>query len=152
MAYTTAEGRSDILDAVAEATREIALALAALGVAYEELDESSADRLEESLFRPVQAALGRVRRTGDDFAARVGLPARPYTAPPAPSAVAGARELMADAVDAIEAADEALIELQDSLLPVEVGDPEVRAGLSAVRELLTPLPHRASELLRLLGR
>ena len=45
-----------------------------------------------------------------------------------------------------------LATLQDSMLPVEVGDPELRAGLSAVRESIGPLPGRARELLRTLGR
>jgi hypothetical protein len=38
------------------------------------------------------------------------------------------------------------------MLPVEVGDPEVRAGLMQIRESIGPLSGRARELLRVLGR
>jgi hypothetical protein len=38
------------------------------------------------------------------------------------------------------------------MLPVEVGDPELRAGLAEVRELLGGLRARARELVRTLGR
>jgi hypothetical protein len=43
-------------------------------------------------------------------------------------------------------------ELQDSMLPVEVGDVELRAGLSEIRELVGGVRGRARELLRVLGR
>jgi hypothetical protein len=36
--------------------------------------------------------------------------------------------------------------------PVEVGDPELRAGLAAVRELAAPLPERARRFVSLYGR
>ena len=48
---------------MAAATDQLALALASLGEAYEELDEQTADALEEQLFRPTQSAYGRLRRT-----------------------------------------------------------------------------------------
>src|ERR1700759_4210908 len=54
MAYTTAEGRQQLLGDLARAIEELNVGLAALGAAYEALDERSADRLEEQLFRPVQ--------------------------------------------------------------------------------------------------
>ena len=73
MAYATQEARQDLLDAIAEATEHIGAALAALGAAYEQLDEQSGDRLEEELFRPVQLAYGRARRTHAGFAERHGL-------------------------------------------------------------------------------
>jgi hypothetical protein len=38
------------------------------------------------------------------------------------------------------------------MLPVEVGDPELRAGLADVRELVGNLRSRARELVRTLGR
>jgi hypothetical protein len=38
------------------------------------------------------------------------------------------------------------------MLPVEVGDPELRAGLSQVREMLSPVPARARGLIRTVGR
>ena len=37
-------------------------------------------------------------------------------------------------------------------MPVEVGDPELRAGLAEVRELVGDLRGRARELVRTLGR
>ena len=45
MAYTTAEARQQLLDDLAHAVDEIGVALAALGGAYELLDEHTADRL-----------------------------------------------------------------------------------------------------------
>jgi hypothetical protein len=38
------------------------------------------------------------------------------------------------------------------MLPVEVGDEALRAGLADTRSLLDALPARARELLRILGR
>ena len=52
----------------ADAIDDLARALAALGVAYEQLDEHHADELEEMLFGPVQSAYGRARRTHTEFA------------------------------------------------------------------------------------
>jgi hypothetical protein len=37
-------------------------------------------------------------------------------------------------------------------MPVEVGDPELRAGLAEVRRVLGELPARVQGLLRVLGR
>jgi hypothetical protein len=62
------------------------------------------------------------------------------------------REFVETASDAVSEADELLADLQDSMLPVEVGDAELRAGLAEVRELLSPLPDRAAQLLRGFGR
>ena len=70
MAYASKEARQDLLDTIADAIDEVAVALAALGAAYEQLDERSADELEEQLFRPVQVAYGRAQRTYTGFAAR----------------------------------------------------------------------------------
>jgi hypothetical protein len=152
MAYTTAEGRQQLLDSIAEAVDELGRALALLGVAYEELDESRGDALEERLFRPVQTAYGRARRAHAEFAARVGLAARAFAQPAPPAAWHGARSLVEDALDAAGDADDAIVELQDSLLPVEVGDPQVRADLAAVRELLGPPLAAGDDVLRLLWR
>ncbi len=74
MAYAGREARELLLETVAEATDQIAVALAALGAAYEQLDENSADRLEEQLFRPAQVAYGRAKRTHSGFAERHDLP------------------------------------------------------------------------------
>src|ERR1700754_3878862 len=146
MAYTTAEGRQQLLDTIAEAIDELGQAIALLGVAYEDLDESRGDELKARLFRPAQRAYGRARRAHADFAARVGAPARTFAQPPAPAAWHGARSLVQDATEQLGAAEETLSELQDSLLPVEVGDPELRAGLAEVRELLAgPLEHGGAD-------
>ncbi|HEY2438724.1 MAG TPA: hypothetical protein VGI07_00765, partial [Solirubrobacteraceae bacterium] len=67
MAYTTAEGREQVLADLAIAVEQIAESLAALGEAYEQLDEQHADVLEEQLFRPVQSAYGRAKRTHSEF-------------------------------------------------------------------------------------
>ncbi|HSI79738.1 MAG TPA: hypothetical protein VK919_03715 [Solirubrobacterales bacterium] len=56
------------------------------------------------------------------------------------------------AVTASEAADRKLGELQDSMLPIEAGDAELRAALGEVRELLAPVPGNARGFLRVLGR
>jgi hypothetical protein len=152
MAYAASEARKELLDTVAEATEELGAAIASLGAAYEQLDEQSADRLEEQLFRPVQAAYGRARRTHAAFAARHELPARTFQAATAGAPSHGVRGFLDMALDAVERADGTLVELQDSMRPVEVGDAELRAGLAEVRELIAPLPDRARELLRRWGR
>ena len=78
MSYSAGEARRQLLEDVAEATDQLALAVAALTEAYEELDEHTADRLEEELFRPAQAAYGRLRRTYAEFAERHRLPGRAF--------------------------------------------------------------------------
>ena len=141
-----------MLDTLADAIDEIAAALAALGDAYEQLGTAPADRLEEELFGPVQAAYGRAKRTHSGFAQRQNLPERTFVPgnPGLPST--GVRGFIDSAVDAVTEADSILAELQDSMMPVEVGDPELRAGLSEVRELLTDTRARAREFVRTLGR
>lgn len=141
-----------MLGALGDAVDALALALACLGGAYEQLDEHSADRLEAQLFRPVQMAYGRAKRTYDAFAARHGLEARAFEQRPPGGFSQRAAVLIERAVEAAAAADRAIAELQDSMLPVEVGDPELRAGLSEVRVLIADLRARARELVRTLGR
>ena len=130
MAYTSAEARQELVDALAEAIDRIGVALAALGAAYEQLDEHNADRLEAELFGPVQRAFGRAKSTYSQFADRHGLTSRAFgaTSPGIPST--GAKGFIDNAVDAVAEADQALSELQDSMLPAEVGDPELRAVLA----------------------
>jgi hypothetical protein len=73
------------------------------------------------------------------------------TAPPGlPST--GIRGFVDSAVVSVADADAVLAELQDSIMPVEVGDPELRAGLAEVRELLGDVPTRAREFVRIIGR
>jgi hypothetical protein len=55
------------------------------------------------------------------------------------------------AVASVGEADHVLAELQDSMMPVEVGDAELRAGLAEVRELLGAVGGRAREFTRALG-
>ena len=152
MAYITAEARQQLLDDLAGAIEAIGDALAALGAAYELLDEQTADRMEEQLFRPVQQAYGRAQRTHSGFAERYKLPVRSFPPGRAGSTSGGARALLDRAVDAIDEADDALVELQDSMMPVEVGDAELRAGLAAVRSLVEDTRDRSRDVLRTLGR
>jgi hypothetical protein len=152
MAISTAESRAQILDELAAAIDHLATAAASLGEAYEELDEATAERMEDELYRSVQKAFGRAKRTHSQFAERVGLSAAAWQ-PPAESASAhGAKALIERAVAAAGEADRILAELQDSMLPIEAGDAELRAGLSEVRDLVATLPERARALLRSLGR
>jgi hypothetical protein len=150
--YTVAEGRGQILQALAIAADEIALALAELSEAYEHLDEQTAERLEDALFAPVQAAYGRAKRTYADFAQRSELTARTFTMPGQVAPSTAAKQLIERALEALTRADLGLGELQDSMLPVEVGDPELRSGLAEVRELVERVRPKARELVRTLGR
>ncbi len=152
MAATDAGARRQLLDAVAAAIDELGLAIASLGEAYDHLDDRTAERLEEDLFRPVQSAYGRAQRTYAEFAGRHGLPGARFEPRSVPVANRGAREPIDDAVAAVRAADDRLSELQDSLLPVEFGDLELRAGLTEVRRLLGDIPGKAREVVRTLGR
>ena len=152
MTQSDAEARQELLDALAEAADRLGFALAALGAAYDEVDEQTADRLEEELFRPVQAAYGRARRAHTTFAESHDLPAHEFVAGSPGVASIGPRGRIDAAVDAVRAADLELSELQDSMLPVEYGDAELRAGLAETRELVAELPSRARELVRVLGR
>jgi hypothetical protein len=152
MPYTTADARQRLLDTVGEATEALASAVAAFGEAYEQLDEQSGDVLEERLFRPVQHAYGRARRTYAEFAQRHDLDATEFGPATLGAPSKGARGFIDDGVDAARVANEVLATLQDTLLPVEVGDPELRAGLEEVRTLLGDVPGRAREFVRTLGR
>ena len=152
VAYSTAEARQELLDDVAAATDDLGVALAALGEAYEHLDDASGDRLEEALFRPVQVAYGRAKRTHAEFAQRVGIPGRTFVQPEPGHPSQGVKGFIDTAVSATTRADDRLGELQDSLRPVDVGDAELRAGLSEVRRLIDGVPARARELTRVIGR
>lgn len=141
-----------MLDSIAQAAGQIAVAIASLSEAYELLDEQTAERMEQQLFRPVQAAYGRIKRTHSEFAARHGLPSADFAPATAGAPSMGVRGFLDSAVDSIGQADQTLATLQDSMLPVEAGDAELRAGLEQVRELLGHLRARARELTRTLGR
>jgi hypothetical protein len=152
MAYSTGDARQQLLDTLAQATEELASALASLSEAYELLDENTAEKLEQDIFRPVQSAYGRARRTHAEFAERHGLAPRAFepAVPGAPSQ--GVRGFLDSAVQAVATADATLATLQDSMLPVEVGDAQLRAGLSQVRTLIGDVGASAHELARTLGR
>ena len=150
--YTTADARRQLLDSLAQATEELATALASLSEAYELLDENTAEKLEQAIFRPVQTAYGRAKRTHAEFAERHGLAPRAFepAVPGAPSH--GARGFIDSAVQSVSTANATLATLQDSMLPVEVGDAELRAGLEQVRALVAGVGASARELERTLGR
>ena len=152
MSYSAAEARREMLEVIASAIDDIAIALAAIGGAYELLDETTGDALEQRLFRPAQLALGRAQRTYNGFAERSGVPARSFAQPSSGLPSQGVTGFLEAAGNAAEEADETLSSLQDSLRPVEVGDAELRAGLSEVRTLLARLPGETRTLLRTLGR
>jgi hypothetical protein len=150
--YTTADARQQLLDTLADATEQLGSAVVALSEAYEALDEATGDRLEQDLFRPVQAAYGRAKRTHAEFAGRHALPEREFTPAIAGAPSRGVKGFLDDAVQAVANADTTLATLQDSMLPVEVGDPQLRAGLEDVRSRLGDVGGNARQLLRTLGR
>lgn len=144
--------RREILDAIAGAADEIGFALASLGEAYELLDDRTAEVLEERLFRPAQAAYGAAQRTHNAFATRHRLTAATFTPRTAPAATRGPRPAIDAAAEALVAADERLGELQDSMLPVEYGDSELRAGVAEVRRRLDDGRRAVRSIVRTLGR
>jgi hypothetical protein len=150
--YTTADARQQLLDTVAEAADALGSALASLSEAYELLDEHSADSVEEQLFRPVQLAYGRAKRAHAAFAERHELPGRTFEQAIVGAPSHGVKGFLESAVQSIGNADRLLATLQDSMLPVEVGDAELRADLEQVRSLLDHLSTRAHEIVRTFGR
>jgi hypothetical protein len=104
------------------------------------------------VFRPLQAAYGRARRTHSEFAARYDLAQRTF-APRSPGMNSNdPRVYLERAIDAVQQCDTLIAELQDSMMPVEVGDTELRAGLTETRSLIAELPGRGRRLLSGLGR
>jgi len=153
MAYIAREARQDLLADVARATDALGAALAALGSAYEGLDEQMADMVEAQLFRPVQLAYGRARRTHAGFAERHGLESRAFSPAAAPgTSMQRPPAQLETAKESVIDADDILAELQDSLLPVEVGDAELRAGLAEVRALIAGYDKLTLAVTRRLGR
>jgi hypothetical protein len=152
VAYDSGQARVELLDDLAVATDALGRAMAALGEAYEQLDERTADTLEEQLFGPVQRAYGRAQRTHAGFAERHGLPTRTFAPGAGGPPSRGVRGFVEDASAAATEADARIAELQDSMRPVEVGDAELRAGLSEVRRIITDVPAHARAFVRLLGR
>ena len=54
--------------------------------------------------------------------------------------------------EALQRAEDILVELQDSMSPVEVGDAELRAGLADVRAALARLAGRPEHFISRFGR
>jgi hypothetical protein len=152
MSFTAGAGRKQLLSVVAAAADRLGVALGLLSGAYELLDERAAERLEDEIFRPVQRAYGRLRRTHGEFAARYELPGRQFEPAPQGAPARGLQGLLDAAVAEVQAADGELGTLQDSMLPVEVGDPELRAGLQEVRTLLGGVSRASREMMRTFGR
>lgn len=152
MSYRAADARQQLLDEIAAATDDIGRALTALGEAFERVDDQSGETLEANLFRPVQAAYARARRTHSGFAERHGLPGRTFAPGSAGPPSTGVKGFIDQAVQALAAADDRLATLQDSMMPVDVGDAELRAGLSEVRRTIADLPNHARRFVRVLGR
>ena len=84
----------------------------------------------------MQSAYGRAQRTYAGFAERHDLPAHTFEPAPQGAPSTGVKGFVEAAVEAAGEADGELAALQDSMLPIEVGDAELRAGLQEVRELL----------------
>jgi hypothetical protein len=152
MPYADVEARQEVLEQLAAATNELGQALAALGAAYEQLDDQQADRLEEQLFRPAQRAYGRAQRTYAEFATRSGLEARSFTmgSPGLPST--GVKGFVDDAAEAVGRAEHQLVALQESEIGLEVTDVELRAGVSEVRRLIDGFAQRARGFVSAFGR
>jgi len=152
VSYKTADARLHLLETLADATDDLGAALSALTEAYELADEGMADRLERELFNPLQRAYGRARRTHSEFAQRHQLADRTFEPPTAGAPSHGLRGFLDSASEAVQRAETTLAGLQDSMLPVEVGDPQLRSGLEQVRELIGRFPAHTRELERTLGR
>lgn len=152
MTYTTIEGRQKVLSDLSIAVEQIAVSLAALESAYEQLDDLAADVLEARIFRPAQLAYGRAKRTHREFSGRSALPLKNFENPLPASHSQSVQTLIDRAAYAAAQADLTISGLQDSMLPVEVGDTELRAGLSQTREALAAIPLGARDLVRTVGR
>jgi hypothetical protein len=150
--YTTADARQQLLDTIAEAADRLGAAVSSLSEAYERLDEHNADVVEGALFKPAQNAYGRARRAHSAFAERHELPQHTFAPATLGAPAHGARGFIDAAVAAVADADRLLATLQDSMLPVEVGDQELRADLEQIRALIAGFGTRARELERTLGR
>jgi len=152
MSYSSEDARRQLLDELGAAADQLGLALASLGEAYQEVDEATGEKLEEQLFRPVRSAYATARRTAMGFAERHRLPSPEVAAGATPAYSGDPRVHIQRAIEATERADHVISEMQDSMLPVDVGDRELRDGLSQTRELISAVPGQARQLLRTIGR
>ena len=153
MPITTREARERILGDLGSAAEQLALAVACLGEAYEQLSVMAADRMESEIYSPLQRAFGRAKRTRAQFAERVGAEPPGDLAEPIPGRTSqGAKAFIERAVGAATQADGLIADLQDTGMAIESGDAELRAGLAEIRDLLGPVPGNARQFLRTLGR
>jgi hypothetical protein len=150
--YASADARRELLVEVERAADHLSVALSDLSEAFELLDDTTAERLEDELFGPVQAAYGRIRRTHGEFARRYELDDGTFATAARGAPGRGVKAFLDDAAKEVQDADTTLSTLQDSMLPVEVGDPDLRGGLAQVRELIGSFQTRAREFGRTLGR
>jgi hypothetical protein len=64
----------------------------------------------------------------------------------------GVKGFIEIAIDAVGRAESELAALQDSLMPIEYGDTDLRAGLTEVRELIGGFTQHARGVVRTYGR
>ena len=100
----------------------------------------------------MQRAYGRAKRTYSEFARRYDLTAQDFVTPATGLPSTGVKGFVDEAVEALGRVESELVVLQDSLMPIEVGDPELRAGMSEVRRLIDGLSERARGFVRTFGR
>ena len=152
MPVSTREARERIIGDLGGAAEQLALGVACLGEAYEQLSVMAADRMEAELYGPMQRAYGRTKRARSQFAARVGLELEEVAEPQPGRASQGAKSFVERAAGAASQADGLLADLQDTGYAIDAGDAELRAALAEIRELLGPVPGAARGFLRTLGR
>jgi hypothetical protein len=146
------ESRSQLLAALAAQTERLGRAVAQVAEAYDHLDERTAERLEEGLFKPLQRAYGRAQRAVREYAASQGLPQPTLNQAPPPLPAVGVRELVARALSELEEADLGLVAIQDDELYPELSDPPLRAALGEVRSALAGCLQAGRELIKEFGR
>ena len=152
MAYTSAEARQELLDGLAAAIEPNRFCAGGSRRGVRATRRAQRREVEAELFGPVQLAYGRAKSMHARFAERHGIPSRTFATPSPGIPSIGAKGFIDSAVNAAAEADSALSALQDSSLPTEVGDVELRASLTEVRDLLGDVRQRARELERTLGR
>ena len=146
MAFTTREAHEQIVAELGWAVGQIALASETLSDAYERLDVTTADRLEDELYRPLQRSFGRAKRTLVQFAGKVGI--EPSEGEPDETNLGRltVKQTIERAVALAADGGQRIAELQDSDMAIAAGDAELRAGLAETRRLLGELSSRAPGL------
>lgn len=152
MPISTREARERIVSDLGGAAEQLALGVACLGEAYEQLSVMAADRMEAELYGPMQRAYGRTKRTRTQFAERVGIEVEDPSEPQPGRTSQGAKAFVERAAGAATQADGQIADLQDTGYAIDAGDAELRAGLVEIRDLLGPVPGAARTFLRTLGR